>query len=729
MRAIVLLLAAALCCGNVRAAVPHQINYQGFLTNPGGTPVNTTVDMVFSLYDDPALSISPHLLYTETQLGVSIVNGVFNVMIGPQQAAQFSLLAFDVPYWLGVKVAGDSEMTPRQPVAAAAYAIRSATTEALAPTATVPASQISGAIGSATSFTGNLAGDVTGPQATTVVALVGGMTAANVAAGANLANAATSGNTFGALVRRDASGNYSANTISTIGGLNLSTTNGAGTQGVINQGGNRLLHSVGNANFFAGTGAGNFGMTGGNNVGVGNAALAASTSGGQNTAGGSLALSANTSGGQNTASGYAAMQGNLTGGNNAAFGASALQTITGGNFNTAVGGAALASVAGSSSNNIGIGFGAGGNLTTGNFNIDIGNAGVAGESNIIRIGTSQTDTWLTGVVHGDGSGLTGVSATVSNGSITSDKLASNLTLTGNLNLGGVNAAARLDVSGSGWFRADANGLPASAAQGVRVFYDSFSGTGSMYTYDYAALSPLNLTLQSPGGNVAIGNTVPGSKLTVAGRIESTIGGIKFPDGNIQTKALANCSAEGDVAVMRLGAWVCRSALGYVDNGDGTVTDNKTGLMWEKKLAPSDAACLDPTQANRNARCQQNTYTWSDTSPFTEPTGTLYSDFLEKLNDMKTPNDGTSTPCFAGYCDWRIPILGELRSIMAAPFPTCATNPCIDAIFGPTQASGYWSSSTLASGTFNARVVSFSDGGVGVGGKSGNSYTRAVRSGR
>ena len=87
MRANVLLLAAALCCGSVHAAVPHESNYQGYLTSPGGVPVNTTVSIVFSLYDDPALS-GPHQLYTETQ-SVPVVNGVFNVLIGPQQAAQF----------------------------------------------------------------------------------------------------------------------------------------------------------------------------------------------------------------------------------------------------------------------------------------------------------------------------------------------------------------------------------------------------------------------------------------------------------------------------------------------------------------------------------------------------------------------------------------------------------------------------------------------------------------
>jgi hypothetical protein len=39
-----------------------------------------------------------------------------------------------------------------------------------------------------------------------------------------------------------------------------------------------------------------------------------------------------------------------------------------------------------------------------------------------------------------------------------------------------------------------------------------------------------------GGNVGVGTSVPGSRLTVAGTIESTSGGVRFPDGSIQTTA-------------------------------------------------------------------------------------------------------------------------------------------------------------------------------------------------
>ena len=114
MRAIVLLLVAALCCGSVHAAVPHQINYQGMLTNPGGTPVNATVSMVLNLYN---VDTGGAALYTETQ-SVVVANGVFNVLIGSVTPLP---LPFDVQYWLGVKVGTDAEMTPRQPVAATGY--------------------------------------------------------------------------------------------------------------------------------------------------------------------------------------------------------------------------------------------------------------------------------------------------------------------------------------------------------------------------------------------------------------------------------------------------------------------------------------------------------------------------------------------------------------------------------------------------------------------------------
>ncbi len=65
----------------------------------------------------------------------------------------------------------------------------------------------------ATNLSGPLVGDVTGTQSATVVSTVGGQTAANVAAGTVLANAATNVDAPSTIVYRDASGDFSAGTI------------------------------------------------------------------------------------------------------------------------------------------------------------------------------------------------------------------------------------------------------------------------------------------------------------------------------------------------------------------------------------------------------------------------------------------------------------------------------------------------------------------------------------
>src|SRR5262249_55088734 len=59
-------------------------------------------------------------------------------------------------------------------------------------------------------------------------------------------------------------------------------------------------------------------------------------------------------------------------------------------------------------------------------------------------------------------------------------------------------------------------------------------------------------------------------------------------------------------------------------------------------------------------------------------------------------------------------------------PACATGPCIDPIFGPTQAADYWSLTTDPIVPGNAQVGRFNDGSVGSDSKALFLYTRAVR---
>jgi hypothetical protein len=70
-----------------------------------------------------------------------------------------------------------------------------------------------------------LAGDVTGPTGGNTVTQVGGQTAANVAAGAVLANAATTNNTANTIVARAADGSFSAANIRLSGQITNNATN------------------------------------------------------------------------------------------------------------------------------------------------------------------------------------------------------------------------------------------------------------------------------------------------------------------------------------------------------------------------------------------------------------------------------------------------------------------------------------------------------------------------
>jgi parallel beta-helix repeat protein len=98
-------------------AIPQKINYQGYLTNAAGTPVNETVQMRFSIYNTSSEGTA---LWTETQ-NVMVANGVYNVNLGDVTPIT---LAFEVPYYLGVSVGTDPEMTPRKIFTAVGYAFR-----------------------------------------------------------------------------------------------------------------------------------------------------------------------------------------------------------------------------------------------------------------------------------------------------------------------------------------------------------------------------------------------------------------------------------------------------------------------------------------------------------------------------------------------------------------------------------------------------------------------------
>ena len=122
------------------------------------------------------------------------------------------------------------------------------------------------------------------------------------------------------------------------------------------------------------------------------------------------------------------------------------------------------------------------------------------------------------------------------------------------------------------------------------------------------------------------------------------------------------------------------AVNFTDNGDGTVTDKVTGLMWQEQ---DDGKKM----------------TWREAKEYAE---------------------GLS---LGGYTDWRLPTIKELQSII----DYTKKEPSIDTTFFPsTKASFYWSSATVAGYPSFAWGVDFGDGGVGGYVKTVYNYVRCVR---
>ncbi len=113
-------LLVVLCVSAGYAAIPETINYQGYLTDSAGEPVEGTMPMVFSLYDLPTEGT---ILWSESQ-NVSVSKGIYSVILGTGTPISGSLgaLTFNTQYYLGIAVGGDPEMTPRQALTSVGYA-------------------------------------------------------------------------------------------------------------------------------------------------------------------------------------------------------------------------------------------------------------------------------------------------------------------------------------------------------------------------------------------------------------------------------------------------------------------------------------------------------------------------------------------------------------------------------------------------------------------------------
>ena len=133
---------------------------------------------------------------------------------------------------------------------------------------------------------------------------------------------------------------------------------------------------------------------------------------------------------------------------------------------------------------------------------------------------------------------------------------------------------------------------------------------------------------------------------------------------------------------------------FTDNGDGTVTDNLTGLIWLK---------------DTNCRGQR---TWADA-----------------LSDCNTLNSGEcELTDGSSEGDWRLPNIKELQSLIDYGQATPALPSGYYDFFTPTIGI-YWSNTTDADDTGNAWYVALSHGYVYYEGKTYDHYVWPVRGGQ
>jgi hypothetical protein len=169
-----------------------------------------------------------------------------------------------------------------------------------------------------------------------------------------------------------------------------------------------------------------------------------------------------------------------------------------------------------------------------------------------------------------------------------------------------------------------------------------------------------------------------SAIAADGVVESTAGGFKFPDGTVQITASCNtvalvedtgqtscwdidgnpitCTGTGMDGELRRGvAWPTPR---LANNGDGTVTDNLTGLMWLL-----DGNCLGSR------------------------------DWGEAFDEVAALNAGSQSCAYytATYTDWRLPNVKELLSLIDYE----NVNPALpsDQPFENLFFDKYWTSST------------------------------------
>ena len=107
-----------------KAGIPHQINYQGYLTDSIGNAITDTLEMTFRIYNGPSGGTE---LWSETQSSVSVIDGLFNVLLGSVTEIPSSVFG-NPACWLQIEIEGEM-LSPRKQIVSVGYAFHADTAD------------------------------------------------------------------------------------------------------------------------------------------------------------------------------------------------------------------------------------------------------------------------------------------------------------------------------------------------------------------------------------------------------------------------------------------------------------------------------------------------------------------------------------------------------------------------------------------------------------------------
>ena len=97
-----------------------MLSYQGIMSDSTGSPLDTTVSLTFTIYDD---SLKTTVMWAETHPSVTIINGSIEVILGSITALGAGIFDGNVR-WMTTQLGSGGESDPPLPIVSTAYSIR-----------------------------------------------------------------------------------------------------------------------------------------------------------------------------------------------------------------------------------------------------------------------------------------------------------------------------------------------------------------------------------------------------------------------------------------------------------------------------------------------------------------------------------------------------------------------------------------------------------------------------